>query len=64
MEVGSPTSYVNLSRAVGEDELQGCKVMVTPPNYRLSHMHPAINRENAPDPITSYGGKFERARAA
>ena len=25
-------------------------------------MHPPINRENAPDPITSYGGKLEKAK--
>ena len=37
-------------------------VMVTSPNHRRSHMHPAINRENAPDPITSYGGKLKKAK--
>ena len=38
-------------------------VMVTAPNHRRSHMHPAINHENAPDPITSFdGGKHEKAK--
>ena len=37
--------------------------MVTSPNHRRAHMHPAINRENAPDPITSFdGGKLEKAK--
>ena len=36
--------------------------MVTAPNYKRSHMHQAINRKNAPDPITFYGGKLEKAK--